>query len=83
MPRDMKWPLPYVSQRLRSLETSCNSILQVAAPDMGQAALEWLHHRAPLHEAPAAVKGDLEAAGITGLASVTPASVRCGLLPTK
>jgi len=83
VPLCMKWPLTYASRGLRSLETSCHFILQAAAPDMGQAALDWLHRRAPLHEAPAAVKEDLEAAGISGLASVTPASVRCGSLPTK
>ena len=43
----------------------------------GAAATEWLHRRAPLHEADAGVKADLEAVGITGLTTVTPASVRC------
>lgn len=48
--------------------------------DMGPAALAWLLRRAPLHEAAGSVKADLEAAGVTGLSSVTPATVRCSLM---
>lgn len=44
---------------------------------MGPAALAWLLARAPMHEAPGRVKADLEASGANGLASLTPASVRC------
>ena len=67
-------------QQADGLPVSCWCPVELQEGDgagMSPAALAWLLARAPMHEAPGRVKADLEASGASGLASLTPASVRC------